>query len=373
MFTLDAFCRTAPLPAPTAAAIKPLRVVDEFSDSKFLPAGVDLARMRFVRARDVQVGDLVIGLLPNPFLAVGDARPHALRYPFVSTGARVITRRRSCDCRMCAPETADAFLDLRAEYQRVHLGRYAVAHGQEPAVHCAVYWARQFMCVIPSAHLEGQAFTLADTGEQRALSPRPLNETYEPLPYGLTLGDAVAVRAREVAAGDVVVAVFGAGANDASAHVPSPYVADPHSLAGCPCEECEECDDMDAWTMADPAREADLGWRFVCLAPSEDGEPCEIWPSARAVVVLCADVVERARAAAEEGQDAAEEAPVREYGVMWSADFEASSPQEAARLAYEQLLSYAEDGDAWAPVLEVEDEDGRTTIVDLHEQAEEGQ
>jgi hypothetical protein len=53
---------------------------------------------------------------------------------------------------------------------------------------------------------------------------------------------------------------------------------------------------------------------------------------------------------------------------MWSADFEASSPEEAAQLAYEQLQSYAERG-TWPPVLEVRDLDGTTTVVDLNAEA----
>lgn len=60
--------------------------------------------------------------------------------------------------------------------------------------------------------------------------------------------------------------------------------------------------------------------------------------------------------------------PTRTYGVMWSADFEASSPEEAAQLAYEQLQSYAERG-TWPPVLEVRDLDGTTTVVDLNAEA----
>ncbi|NGO67003.1 hypothetical protein [Streptomyces boncukensis] len=55
--------------------------------------------------------------------------------------------------------------------------------------------------------------------------------------------------------------------------------------------------------------------------------------------------------------------PVRMYGVMWSADFEASSPLEAAHLAYEQLKRCAEDG--WSPELEVTDEDGQMIVISL--------
>ncbi|MYW67194.1 hypothetical protein GTY65_24450 [Streptomyces sp. SID8379] len=368
MFTLDAFCHTAPLPAPTAAPVKPLRVVGEISDRRFLPADVDMAVMRFVRAQDVRRGDLVIGTLSNTSLAVGDARMGALPYPFVADGA-VPLEDRSCSCYMCVPDTAGV-TDYQGLNRLVHLGKFVVTDGNEPNVHCAVSRASQFMCVIPALR-PGYSFTLADTGEQRTMSPRPQHETFEALPYGLTLDDAVAVRAHQVAAGDVVCATFGNGTRQSPpAHVPAPYEANPHTMAECPCEGCDECDDMESWTLAAPERVADLGWRFVCLAPAEDGEPCEIWPRERPVVVLRADVVESARMAAEEAQRA-EEAPVRTFGVTWTADFEASTPEEAAQLAYEQLKSYA-DADAWAPVLVVEDEGGTSTTIDLHgdEQAE---
>lgn len=202
--------------------------------------------------------------------------------------------------------------------------------------------------------------TLADGSDTLALTDRPTAEDFPPLPYGLTLGQAVAVRAHEVHAGDLVVADFPDenGVRQAG-HIPTPYPAAPHALRDCPCEGCEECDDVDAWTLADHSRVADVGWRFVCLAPTEDDEPCAIVLRNRPVAVIPADVVARAERAAE-----AAAPPVRTYGVMWSADFEASSPEEAARLAYEQLKSYATD--AWPPVLEVTDEDGRLTVVDLN-------
>ncbi|GHF32977.1 hypothetical protein GCM10010218_12560 [Streptomyces mashuensis] len=205
--------------------------------------------------------------------------------------------------------------------------------------------------------------TLALGSETLHLTDRPIDPDHPPLPYGLTLDQAVAVHAHEVKAGDLVLAAFSdeSGARQAE-HVPTPYSADPHALRDCPCEGCEECEDVDTWTLGDHGRVADVGWRFVCLAPSERGEgdegdePCAIELRNLPVAVIPADVV----AAAEE----AARPPVRTYGVMWSADFEASSPQEAARLAYEQLKSYATDG--WPPELEVTDEAGRVTVIDLN-------
>ncbi|MFG2141910.1 hypothetical protein [Streptomyces sp. NPDC048650] len=208
--------------------------------------------------------------------------------------------------------------------------------------------------------------TFADSSVTFALTDRPTAEDFEPLPYGLSLDDAVAVRAHEVKAGDLVVAQFSDGTGvRPTEHAPTPFPADPHTVSDCPCEGCEECDNVDGWTMTNPDRVADVGWRFVCLHPSEPGddeyedEPCVIALRNRPVVVIPVSVVADARQAAEEAKP-----PVRMYGVTWSDDFEASSPEEAARLAYEQLKSYATDG--WPPVLEVTGEGNQMTVVDLN-------
>ncbi|WP_435244297.1 hypothetical protein [Streptomyces sioyaensis] len=192
--------------------------------------------------------------------------------------------------------------------------------------------------------------------EDLLLPDRPIAPDFPPLPYGLSLDQAVAVHAHEVRAGDLVVADFpDENGTRRAGHIPTPYPATPHALRDCPCEGCEECDDMDSWTLADHSRVADIGWRFICLAPAEGDEPCAIVPRNRPVAVIRADVVACAEAAAA--------VPVRTYGVRWSADFEASSPLEAARLAYEQLKSYAVD--AWPPELEVTAEDGQVAVIDL--------
>lgn len=44
---------------------------------------------------------------------------------------------------------------------------------------------------------------------------------------------------------------------------------------------------------------------------------------------------------------------LRTFTVTWWAEFEAYTPLEAARLAYEQLQSYADVRSTWPPVLEV--------------------
>ncbi|MGC5042423.1 hypothetical protein ACLQ16_03800 [Streptomyces albidoflavus] len=209
-----------------------------------------------------------------------------------------------------------------------------------------------------------RTLALADSSETLFLTDRPTAADFPPLPHGLTLDDAVAVRAHEVKAGDLVVAQFSDGTGvRPTEHVPEPFPADPHTVSTCPCEGCEECEDLDAWTLAEHSRVADVDWRFVCLAPAEDDEACVLVLRNRPVAVIPADVAARAEEA---------EPPVRTYGVMWSADFEASSPQEAARQAYEQLKSYATD--AWPPVLEVTDEHGQMTVVDLNasQEKEEG-
>ncbi|WP_031102404.1 hypothetical protein [Streptomyces sp. NRRL S-146] len=212
-----------------------------------------------------------------------------------------------------------------------------------------------------------RALTLVDGTATFHLDDRPTNDPdYEPLPYGLTLDQAIAVRARHVEPGDLVVAEF--TDKGTTGHIPTPYTSIPHAIADCPCNGCEECDDIDAWTMENHARVADIGWRYVCLSPSEpateefEAEPCAIVFSNRPMAVIRAETVASAQAAAEAAQDT--KSPVRTYGVMWSADFEASSPQEAARLAYEQLKGYADD--AWSPELEVTGEDGQVTVIDLN-------
>ncbi|MBT2396294.1 hypothetical protein [Streptomyces sp. ISL-100] len=205
--------------------------------------------------------------------------------------------------------------------------------------------------------------TLALGSESLHLTDRPTASDYPPLPFGLTLDQAVAVHAHEVKAGDLVLADFSDRSGTRRAgHIPTPYPADPHALRNCPCEGCEECEDVDAWTLGDHGRVADVGWRFVCLSPSEHGEggegdePCAIELRHRPMAVIPAAVVTAAEKAAEEA--------VRTYGVKWYADFEASSPHEAARLAYEQLKSYATDG--WPPELEVTGEGGLLTVIDLN-------
>ncbi|MFH8465978.1 hypothetical protein [Streptomyces sp. NPDC017991] len=208
--------------------------------------------------------------------------------------------------------------------------------------------------------------TLTLGSETLHLTDRPTASDYPPLPHGLTLDQAVAVHAHEVKAGDLVLADFSDESGTRRAgHVPTPYPADPHALRDCPCQGCEERDDVDAWTLGDHSRVGDVGWRFVCLSPSEHGEgdegdePCAIELRNRPMAVIPVGVVTAAEEAADEAA-----LPVRTYGVMWSADFEASSPQEAAQLAYEQLKSYAADG--WPPELEIGDENGHTYVIDLN-------
>ncbi|MGG2460184.1 hypothetical protein ACO0M4_10240 [Streptomyces sp. RGM 3693] len=198
--------------------------------------------------------------------------------------------------------------------------------------------------------------TLDDSPELLSLTDRPTGADYPPLPYGLTLDQAVAVRAREVKAGDLVLAEFSdeSGVRRAG-HVPAPYAADPHALEDCPCEGCEECDDVDAWTLAEYSRVADVGWRFICLSPAEEDEPCALAVRSRPMAVIPAGVVSAAKEAAAKAVP-----PVRTFTVTWTADFEADSPQEAIRLAYAQLKSYADAG-ARAPELEAED--GRKKVT----------
>ncbi|MET8696866.1 hypothetical protein ABZV65_30500 [Streptomyces bauhiniae] len=206
--------------------------------------------------------------------------------------------------------------------------------------------------------------TLPGHPDTFALTERPTghhddDDDYEPLPGSLTLDDAVLVASREVQPGDLVVAYFEKHAEHGlrlADHVVGPFSAAPHALRDCPCTGCEECTEVRTWTLADPARVADVSSRFLCLLPADDDGPCvHAYPNEPVAVIRAATV-----AAAE---DQADEQPLREYHVAWAADFEASSPEEAAQMAYEQLKSYATD--ALPPVLEVRDPDGRTVVLDL--------
>ncbi|MGA5453845.1 hypothetical protein ACPCVO_45250 [Streptomyces umbrinus] len=114
------------------------------------------------------------------------------------------------------------------------------------------------------------------------LDERPTTEDYEPLPSGLSLNLAVAVRAVDVKPGDLVVAVF-SRSDRPGAPTPGPYPADPHTLPGNPCTGCEECEDAEQLV--------DAVARLVCLHPSEDGEPCALERRNAPVAVIPAAVV----------------------------------------------------------------------------------
>jgi hypothetical protein len=102
-----------------------------------------------------------------------------------------------------------------------------------------------------------------------------------------------------VRTGDLLIAEFSDGTGiHPTDHIPDPYPASPHNLSDCPCESCEECDAIDAWTLDEHTRLADTAWRYICLAPSEDGEPCTIVLRNRPMAIIPADVVSHAKAAA---------------------------------------------------------------------------
>ncbi|MEU9699499.1 hypothetical protein [Streptomyces sp. NPDC047981] len=174
--------------------------------------------------------------------------------------------------------------------------------------------------------------TLTDGTESLLVDDRPVDDCLfaAPLPYGLTLDDAVAVRAREVEPGDLVVALtFEESGTRQVSHCPGPFPAAPRPPAACPCEGCAECDELDEWTLADHRRVADVAWRYVCLCPSERDEGCVIEPSNRPVIVVRAERVERAKATRK---------PIRRpFTAAWSVEVEAGSPEEAARLGAERV------------------------------------
>ncbi|AKN68702.1 hypothetical protein QR97_01780 [Streptomyces sp. PBH53] len=147
---------------------------------------------------------------------------------------------------------------------------------------------------------------IPDSHDIFVLGDRPADDEYEPLPYGLTLDDAVIVRAYEVERGDLVVAEFRdpVKGKRLACHIPGPFRAEPHTFANCPCDGCVECDDVDAWTLADHSRLADVAIRFYCLAPAQDvlggREPCVMVYRNAPIAVIREDAVERAKAAAPE-------------------------------------------------------------------------
>ncbi|MCX4677669.1 hypothetical protein OG413_20570 [Streptomyces sp. NBC_01433] len=216
--------------------------------------------------------------------------------------------------------------------------------------------------------------TLISAGsETLTISDRPTSSYFTPLPHGLALDDVVAVRAHEVKAGDLVVALFSDGTGVRPAvHVPEAFPADPHAFADCSCRGCQECDDMDSWTFVDDSRVADVGWRFVCLAPAEDDEPCVLVLRNRPIAVIPADIVARAeQAAAPAAEERAEQAAApaeggRTYTVGWFSEFEVSTPREAAEAAQAQMEGYG-TANSWAPVLEVIGPDGETVVIDLED------
>ncbi|MFD9395002.1 hypothetical protein ACFWBB_31020 [Streptomyces sp. NPDC060000] len=160
MFTLDRACHILAVPTDEYSrppAPKPVRALDQFVDAHFLPNGFDAAAMRFVRARDVQTGDLIVGALPNPFLAVGEAVPHALPYPFTATPAALADR--PCGCPRCS--TFDERVsDYRGWHEIVHMGYFTVPYADGFRRCCAVWQGPSFVCVIPA-----QWRTDAGTGE----------------------------------------------------------------------------------------------------------------------------------------------------------------------------------------------------------------
>ncbi|MFE7072627.1 hypothetical protein ACFU96_21350 [Streptomyces sp. NPDC057620] len=129
------------------------------------------------------------------------------------------------------------------------------------------------------------------------LDDRPTTDDYEPLPSGLTLDLAVAVRAVDVKPGDLVVATFRRDGRS-SVPVPGPYPAAPYTLPGNPCGGCEECEEAEQLV--------DAVARLVCLHPSEDGEPCILERRNAPVAVIPAAVVARRQ----------EEAPEVEYVTL---------------------------------------------------------
>ncbi|MFP3991049.1 hypothetical protein U9R90_26985 [Streptomyces sp. E11-3] len=205
-----------------------------------------------------------------------------------------------------------------------------------------------------------RTLTLSDSREPLPLTDRPTGADFPPLSYGLTLDQAVAVRAHEVKAGDLVIAELSDETGVRRTwHIPAPYFANPHALKDCPCKGCEACNEVDDWTLADHSRVVDVGWRFICLSPAEeydDYEPCVLVVRNRPIAVIPANVVAAAREAV---ANAAQ--PVRTFTVTWTADFQADSPIGAARLAYAQLRSYADTG-IQAPELEADDGRGKVTV-----------
>ncbi|MEU3862825.1 hypothetical protein AB0F03_36965 [Streptomyces sp. NPDC028722] len=116
-----------------------------------------------------------------------------------------------------------------------------------------------------------RTMTLPGSTDQFVLTDRPaltLTDRYRPLPDGMTLRHTTVVRARQVHAGDVVVAFFTDGPGTRYAeHVPQAFTAHPRRFGTCPAQ-CEECEDVHAHGAT-----AD---RYLCLDGADDREDCVI-------------------------------------------------------------------------------------------------
>ncbi|MEW1700773.1 hypothetical protein ACIQCR_16830 [Streptomyces sp. NPDC093249] len=172
------------------------------------------------------------------------------------------------------------------------------------------------------------SMTLLDGSETLHVPERPTGDALftDPLPCGLTLGDAVVVRACEVAVGDLVIAltVGEAGAREVQ-HCPAIFLAVPGQVGRCGCSGCPACDDLEESAAGDDRVVGEFGWRYVCLCPSDWDEECVIESARRPVIVVRADRVQGAEA--EQGRGP------REFVVSWSVEVEAAGAVEAARLA----------------------------------------
>ncbi|MFD8900545.1 hypothetical protein [Streptomyces ardesiacus] len=116
-----------------------------------------------------------------------------------------------------------------------------------------------------------RVLTLPGSTDRFVVTDRPeltLTDRYRPLPDGMNTSHLTVVRAHQVRAGDVVVALFSDGPGTRRAeHLEEAFTADPRDYSGCQ-EGCEECEDTAASGLT-----AD---RYVCLAPADDVMDCVI-------------------------------------------------------------------------------------------------
>ncbi|OEJ21043.1 hypothetical protein [Streptomyces subrutilus] len=126
-----------------------------------------------------------------------------------------------------------------------------------------------------------QTLTLPGSTDRFIVTARPdgaAAQGHQPLPEGMTTAHIVPALAGDVQPGDVVLGEFEAGPGiRTTVYLCTPYIADPHQLHQCPCDDCEECEEYAG--LAYPEG-------YVCLRLSDTYESCVILSRAAPLAVV---------------------------------------------------------------------------------------